>query len=65
VRRFRPVIVAEAYDPSLRQLGTSASELLQLLRSYDYEIRVFGPSGTPEPLVGDQLTGVNVLCLPK
>jgi FkbM family methyltransferase len=65
VRRFRPVIVAEAYDPSLRQLGTSAPELLQLLRSYDYEIRVFGPSGTAEPLVGDQLTGVNVLCLPK
>jgi FkbM family methyltransferase len=65
LRKFRPIIVAEAYDPSLRQLGTSASELLQLVRSYDYEIRVFGPSGTAEPLVDDKLTGVNVLCLPR
>jgi FkbM family methyltransferase len=65
LRKFRPVIVAEAYDPSLRQLGTSASELLHLLRSAGYEIRVFGPSGTAEPLVDDKLTGVNILCLPK
>ena len=65
LRTFRPIIVAEAFDPSLRQLGTSAAELLRLLRASDYEIRVFGPSGTPELLVDDRLTGVNVLCLPR
>jgi len=65
LRRFRPAVVVEAYDPSLRQLGTSASELLQLLRDSGYELRVFGPSGRPEPLIGDELTGVNLLCLPQ
>jgi len=61
LRRFRPILVVEAYDPSLRQLGTSAAELLELLRAADYELKVFGPSGRPEPLVGDRLTGVNLL----
>jgi len=65
LKRFRPIIVVEAYDPSLRQLGTSAAELLQLLRDSGYELRVFGPSGSSEPLVGDELTGVNLLCLPR
>jgi len=61
LRRFRPILIVEAYDPSLRQLGTSAAELLELLRAADYELKVFGPSGRPEPLVGDRLTGVNLL----
>ena len=61
LRRFRPILIVEAYDPSLRQLGTSTAELLELLRAADYELKVFGPSGRPEPLVGDQLTGVNLL----
>lgn len=65
LERFRPVIITEAYDPSLRQLGTSAPELLDLLRTLGYELRVFGPSGVPEPLDGDHLTGVNLLCLPR
>ena len=65
LRRFRPAILVEAYDPALRQLGTSAAELLQLLRDSGYELRVFGPSGRPEPLVGGELTGVNLLCLPR
>jgi FkbM family methyltransferase len=65
LRRFRPIIVIEAYDPALRQLGTSAAELLQLLRDSGYELRVFGPAGRPEPLIGDELTGVNLLCLPR
>jgi FkbM family methyltransferase len=65
LRRFRPIVVAEAYDPALRQLGTSAAELLRLLRAAGYELRVFGPSGRPEPIVDDQLSGVNLLCLPR
>jgi len=65
LRRFRPVIITEAYDPSLRQLGTSAAELLRLLRDAGYDLQVFGPAGKPEPLLDDQLTGVNLLCFPS
>jgi FkbM family methyltransferase len=65
LRKFRPVIVAEASEESLRQLGTSVSELLQLLRASDYEVKVFGPSGKAEPLINDRLTGLNLLCLPR
>jgi FkbM family methyltransferase len=65
LRKFRPVIVAEAQEASLRQLGSSVSELLELLRELDYEVKVFGPSGTADTLVDDQLTGTNLLCLPK
>jgi FkbM family methyltransferase len=63
--RFRPVLITEAYDPSLRELGTSAAELLALLRDLGYGLFVFGPAGAPEPLDGDRLTGVNLLCLPR
>jgi len=63
--RFRPVIVVEASDASLRQMGTSVAELLQVLRASDYEIKVFGPSGQPEALVDDRLTGLNLLCVPR
>ncbi len=65
LRKFRPVIVAEASEASLRQLGSSVAELLQLLRAAGYEVRVFGPSGKAEPLIDDRLTGLNLLCLPR
>jgi FkbM family methyltransferase len=63
--RFRPVIVVEAQDASLKQLGSSVAELLQVLRANDYEVKVFGPSGTAEPVIDDRLTGLNLLCLPR
>ena len=63
--RFRPIILVEAQDASLRQAGSSVSELLGLLRAQDYEIKVFGPSGIPEPITGDQVIGLNLLCLPR
>jgi FkbM family methyltransferase len=65
LRRFRPIIVVEAQEASLRQLGSSVSQLLQLLRTCDYDVKVFGPSGHPEPLIDDRLTGLNLLCLPR
>jgi FkbM family methyltransferase len=65
LRRFRPIIVAEAQEASLRQLGSSVSELLRLLREQDYEVKVFGPSGTAETLVDDRPTGTNLLCTPR
>ena len=65
LRRFRPIVVAEAQDASLQQLGSSVSELLQLIRASDYDVMVFGPSGNPETVIDDRLTGVNLLCLPR
>jgi FkbM family methyltransferase len=65
LRRFRPIVVAEAQEASLRQLGSSVSELLELLRASDYEVKVFGPSGVAETLAGDGLSGLNLLCLPR
>ncbi len=65
LRRFRPIVFAEAQDASLRQQGSSVGELLELLRAYDYDVKVFGPSGATETLTGDQLTGQNLLCLPR
>lgn len=64
LRKMRPVVIAEAQDASLRQMGSSVAELLTLLRSYDYDVQVFGPSGTPEPLQDDGSTSLNLLCLP-
>jgi FkbM family methyltransferase len=64
LRRFRPVIVVEGQDASLQQQGSSVTELLQVLRANDYEVKVFGPSGTAEPVLDEHLTGLNLLCLP-
>jgi FkbM family methyltransferase len=64
LRRLRPIVVAEAQDASLHQMGSSTAELLELLRSYGYVIDVFGPTGRPEPLVDDGVTSLNLLCLP-
>lgn len=61
---LRPVVLAEAQDASLRQMGSSVAELLELLRSHDYEVQFFGPSGRPEPLVGDEPSSLNLLCVP-
>ncbi len=63
--RFRPVMVIEAQDESLRRAGSSASELLALVRGLDYEVKVFGPSGKAEPVDGDRITGLNLLCVPR
>ena len=65
VERFRPVMLVEAQDESLRQAGTSAPELLDLVRGFGYEVKVFGPSGMAEPNEGDRITGLNLLCVPR
>jgi FkbM family methyltransferase len=65
LRTLRPVVVAEAQDASLRQMGSNVPELLAVLRRHNYEVRVFGPSGTAEPLMDDRVTGLNLLCRPR
>jgi FkbM family methyltransferase len=63
--RFRPVILAEAQDASLRAQGSSADELVEVLRASGYDVSVFGPSGLPEPLRDQKLDGENLLCTPR
>jgi FkbM family methyltransferase len=65
LRIHRPVLLIEAYDPSLREAGSSVDELLRLLRDAGYVVSEFGASGTPEPLAGDVPRSTNVLCLPR
>lgn len=61
---LRPVVIAEAQDASLRNMGSSVGELIDLLRSHGYRLQVFGPSGRPEPLRGDTPSSLNLLCVP-
>jgi len=65
LRTLRPVVLAEAQDESLRRMGSNVGELLKLLRSNDYEVKVFGDSGNAEAVVDDRVNGLNVLCLPR
>ena len=64
LRKFRPAIVLEANEAALRKLGSSVTEMLRLVRELGYAVNVFGPSGRPEPVGGDRLSGENLLCLP-
>jgi FkbM family methyltransferase len=50
LERFRPVIVIEAFEPSLEKMGSSVRELLDVIRSHRYD------AGDPESL--------NVVCRP-
>ena len=63
--QLRPVVLAEAQDESLRRMGSNVGELLKLLSSHDYEVKVFGESGTPEALIDDRVTGLNLICFPR
>jgi FkbM family methyltransferase len=48
LRRYRPLLLFEASDRTLRQQGASREELLDYLRSQDYQLYLFDPySGLP------------------
>jgi FkbM family methyltransferase len=53
LRRFRPVIIAEANETALGQMGSSTKELLDLIRGQGYEVQSF-ESGS-----------MNVICRPR
>lgn len=65
LQKFRPALLTEAQDVSLRQMGSSVSELVDLLRQQSYEIWAFSESGQPEPVTDDTVTSLNLICLPK
>lgn len=49
IRRFRPIMLIELNPESLNDAGTSASEMLDLLRSFGYSVQVpRWPSGTSQ-----------------
>jgi FkbM family methyltransferase len=50
LRRYRPVLIFEASEASLRHQGSSVEELLEYLRAHDYALYLFDPySGLPAP----------------
>jgi FkbM family methyltransferase len=65
LQKFRPVIIAEAQQTSLRQMGSSVRELMDLIRSHGYEIQAFGGTGEPTPLISDEIESVNMICKPE
>lgn len=65
LRRFRPALLTEAQDESLRHMGSSVSELVELLRKLDYAVWAFGESGRPEPVIDDKVSSLNIICLPQ
>ena len=60
----RPVLLIEANDEALRKQATSTSQLVDLLRSLDYEIFVFlDKTGLAEPWQGGALSA-NIVAKP-
>lgn len=48
LRRYRPLLLLEVADRTLRQQGSSREQLLDYLRTLDYELYIFDPySGLP------------------
>jgi hypothetical protein len=64
LKRFRPVIIAEANETALSHMGSSTKELLDLIKSLDYEVNAFGKAGVPEPITNSESGSMNVICYP-
>ncbi len=64
LRKFRPVIIVEAQEKSLREMGSSIQELIHLIRSHGYEVRAPGSAGLPVPAIGGEIDSLNVICRP-
>ncbi len=65
LRRFRPFILLEMNDPSLKIQGSSRDDLIQFLESHDYRLYLFDPAtGLPvaafEGRYGDNMLAVPV-----
>jgi FkbM family methyltransferase len=64
LRRFRPLILLEMNDPSLKAQGSSRDLLIQLLESNDYRLYLFDPTtGLPVPAFEGRC-GDNMLAVP-
>jgi FkbM family methyltransferase len=69
LRRFRPLVLLELQDPSLRTLGSSAERVIALLESLDYSVVGYSArTGRPErgPLHdGQETDSPNVVACPN
>jgi FkbM family methyltransferase len=64
LRKFRPYILLEMNDPSLKAQGGSRERLIQLLESHDYSLYLFDPAtGLPVPAFEGRY-GDNMLAVP-
>jgi hypothetical protein len=64
LRRFRPLILLEMNEPSLKAQGSSRDSLIQLLESHDYRLYLFDPTtGLPVPAFEGRY-GDNMLAVP-
>ena len=52
LRRFRPLVMLELQDPSLRRLGSSAAKVVSLLETLDYRVVEYSET-TGKPLLAD------------
>lgn len=57
----RPIILSELWDHFLRQNGSSAKDVVNLIKEYDYD--VINPDAPNIPLVFENVN--NILCIPK
>jgi FkbM family methyltransferase len=64
LQRNRPVIIMELQEPSLRAMGSSSTEVLELLEDHAYRVYGFSDrSGRPDPL---ELSGLdNIAAVPN
>jgi hypothetical protein len=64
LREFRPILLFEAQDSSLRQQGGCLDGLLTAIRSHDYRICAFDPdTGLPTAEPGPE--DLNLLAIPQ
>lgn len=62
--RHRPVIMMELCDPALRAMGSSANEVVGLLREHGYRIHVFDATdGRPRPATDGEPWSGNILAI--
>ena len=65
LRRYRPPLLLELQDESLRRQGGSARELLDELEHLDYQVLEFSEaSGLPCRVAGEAPSSLNVLAVP-
>lgn len=61
---WRPTLLIEANEAALRGQGTSTTDLIALLRSFGYDIRVFSyRTGRVEPLVEGGTLSANIVAV--
>jgi FkbM family methyltransferase len=66
LKRFRPIVMVELYEPNLRQFGTSRAELLDRLVSLGYSPhRVTAKGLQPLKDLPDEAQNVNIIGFPE